>query len=185
MSRISEANVAMSSARPLDEVVRRAQQGEVDAFEIIYRQTAPAIYKLCRRMLGDERDARDRVQDTFVRAWERLTSFRGQSSLETWLHRVAVNTVLEHLRSNKRDSLRLIDGDDDVFGSRAADSPTDTAMDLETALEHLPAGARSVFVLHVEGYSHDEIAQMTGIAAGTARAQLFRARRALAKVLDP
>ena len=185
MSRTTQADLAVPSARPIDEVVRRAQQGDVHAFEFIYRQTAPAIYKLCRRMLGDEREARDRVQDTFVRAWERLTSFRGQSSLETWLHRVAVNTVLEHLRATKRDASRLIDGDDDAFGSRAADSPTDSAMDLEAALEHLPAGARTVFVLHVEGYSHDEIAQMTGIAAGTARAQLFRARRALAKVLDP
>jgi RNA polymerase sigma-70 factor (ECF subfamily) len=185
VSRTSEANVAVPSARPIDEVVRRAQQGEVDAFEIVYRRTAPAIYKLCRRMLGDERDARDRVQDTFVRAWERLTSYRGQSSIETWLHRVAVNIVLEHLRSTKRDASRLIDGDDDSFGSRAGDSPGDATMDLETALERLPAGARSVFVLHIEGYSHDEIAQMTGIAAGTARAQLFRARRALAKVLDP
>jgi RNA polymerase sigma-70 factor (ECF subfamily) len=185
VSRTTEANVAVPAARPLDEVVRRAQQGDVDAFEIIYRRTAPAIYKLCRRMVGDDRDARDRVQDTFVRAWERLTSFRGQSSLETWLHRVAVNTVLEHLRATKRDATRLIEGDDDAFGSRATDAPTDAEMDLETALESLPAGARSVFVLHVEGYSHDEIAQMTGIAAGTARAQLFRARRALAKVLDP
>ena len=93
MSRTSEANVAVPSARPIDEVVRRAQQGDVDAFEVIYRRTAPAIYKLCRRMLGDERDARDRVQDTFVRAWERLTSYRGQSSLETWLHRIKLPTL--------------------------------------------------------------------------------------------
>jgi RNA polymerase sigma-70 factor (ECF subfamily) len=93
--------------------------------------------------------------------------------------------VLAHLRTTKRDAARLIDGDDDVFGSRAADSPDEASMDLETALARLPAGARTVFALYVEGYSHDEIAQMTGIAAGTARAQLWRARRALAKVLDP
>jgi RNA polymerase sigma-70 factor (ECF subfamily) len=184
VSRTSEAGVVITDARPIDEIVRRAQQGDVDAFEIIYRRTAPAIYRLCRRMLGDEPDARDRTQDTFVRAWERLTSYRGQSSVETWLHRVAVNVVLEHLRATKRDASRFIEGDDDSFGSRASDSPTDASMDLETALEHLPHGARAVFVLYVEGYSHDEIAQMTGIAAGTARAQLWRARRALAKVLD-
>ena len=184
MLRTGEANVVMPDARPIDEIVRRAQQGDVDAFEVIYRRSAPAIYKLCRRMLGNEHEARDRVQDTFVRAWERLTSYRGQSSLETWLHRVAVNVVLEHLRSTKRDASRLIDGDEDSFGSRAADSPTDTSMDLEAALEQLPNGARTVFVLYVEGYSHDEIAQMTGMAAGTARAQLWRARRALTKLLD-
>lgn len=185
MSRTSEANVVAHDAHPIDEIVRRAQHGDVDAFEVIYRRSAPAIYTLCRRMLGDERDARDRVQDTFVRAWERLTSFRGQSSLDTWLHRVAVNVVLEHLRATKRDATRLILGDDDTFGSRASDSPGDASMDLETALARLPAGARTVFVLHLEGYSHDEIAQMTGIAAGTARAQLWRARRALTKLLDP
>ena len=185
MSRTSEANVATSDARPIDEVVRRAQQGDVDAFEVIYRRSAPAIFRLCRRMLGDEHEARDLVQDTFVRAWERLLSYRGQSSLDTWLHRVAVNVVLTHLRSTKRDAARLIDGDDELFGARSADAPDDASMDIETALARLPAGARTVFALHVEGYSHDEIAQMTGIAAGTARAQLWRARRALAKVLDP
>ena len=120
-----------------------------------------------------------------MRAWERLTSYRGQSSLDTWLHRVAVNVVLEHLRATKRDAPRLIDGDDDSFGSRAVDSPTDASMDLDAALARLPNGARTVFVLYAEGYSHDEIAQMTGMAAGTARAQLWRARRALTKVLDP
>ena len=185
MSRTSEANVATSDARPIDEVVRRAQQGDVDAFEVIYRRSAPAIFRLCRRMLGDEHEARDLVQDTFVRAWERLLSYRGQSSLDTWLHRVAVNVVLTHLRSTKRDAARLIDADDELFGARSADAPDDASMDIETALARLPAGARTVFALHVEGYSHDEIAQMTGIAAGTARAQLWRARRALAKVLDP
>jgi RNA polymerase sigma-70 factor (ECF subfamily) len=182
--RTSEASVVMPDARPVDEVVGRAQRGDVDAFELIYRRTAPAIYRLCRRMLGDEREARDRVQDTFVRAWERLVSYRGQSSIDTWLHRVAVNVVLEHLRATKRDASRLIGADDDAFGARP-DSPVDASMDLDAALDRLPSGARTVFVLHVEGYSHDEIAQMTGIAAGTARAQLWRARRALAKVLDP
>ena len=96
-----------------------------------------------------------------------------------------VDPVLAQLRATKRDAARLIEGDDEAFGSRAADSPDEASMDLETALARLPAGARTVFALHVEGYSHDEIAQMTGIAAGTARAQLWRARRALAKVLDP
>lgn len=184
MSR-TEANVLVPDAPSIDEIVRRAQQGDVDAFEEIYRRSAPAVFRLCRRMLGDEVEARDRVQDTFVRAWERLTSYRGQSSLDTWLHRVAVNVVLEHLRSTKRDASRLIDGDENVLGSRATDSSADASMDLETALARLPSGARTVFVLHVEGYSHDEIAQMTGIAAGTARAQLWRARRALAKVFAP
>lgn len=169
----------------IDDIVRRAQQGDVDAFEAIYRASAPAIFLLCKRMSGDESTARDLVQDVFVRAWEKLTTFRGQSALSTWLHRLAVNVVLEQMRARKRDLSRLIEGDDDSFGSRASDTPADARMDLDTALATLPGGARTVFLLHMEGYSHDEIAQMTGIAAGTARAQLWRARRALSKVLDP
>jgi RNA polymerase sigma-70 factor (ECF subfamily) len=171
----------------IDATVRRAQQGDVNAFEAVYRAHAPAIHALCRRMVGTERDARDLVQDVFVRAWEKLESFRGQSSLATWLHRLAVNVVLNHLRTSKRDGLRLIDDvDDATFGSRSSPAASvETAIDMDWALAQLPAGARSVFVLHdIQGYSHDEIAQMTGIAAGTARAQLWRARRALTRLLD-
>jgi RNA polymerase sigma-70 factor (ECF subfamily) len=164
--------------------VRRAQQGDVGAFEQLYRAYAATMYALCRRMVGDEREARDLVQDVFVRAWQRLPTFQGHSALGTWLHRLAVNVVLEHLRSAKRESLRFID-DDDALPMPAADRQLDASMDIERALAQLPAGARSVFVLHdIHGYSHDEIAQMTGIAAGTARAQLWRARRALMRLLD-
>ena len=169
----------------LDAVVRRAQAGDVDAFELVYRAHASAIYALCRRMCGDDVEAKELVQDAFVRAWERLRSFRGQSSLGTWLHWLAVNVVLEKWRSAKRDALRMID-DPDGLETRASSTTTDpdTAMDVADATAKLPAGARIVFVLHdIEGYSHDEIATMTGIAAGTSRAQLFRARRALARML--
>ncbi len=170
----------------IDDVVRRAQRGDVEAFESLYRTHATAIYALCRRMTGDEGEARDLVQDVFVRAWERLTSFRGQSSLGTWLHRLGVNVVLERIRSTKRDAARLIEGDDSTFGSHSSAPAIDASIDLDAALVHLPRGARTVFVLHdIEGYSHDEIALMTGIAAGTARAQLWRARRALMRMLDP
>jgi RNA polymerase sigma-70 factor (ECF subfamily) len=169
----------------IDDVVRRAQQGDVGAFESLYRMHSPAIYALCRRMVGDDGEARDLVQDVFVRAWERLTTFHGHSSLATWLHRLGVNVVLEHLRSSKRDAARLIEGDDVTFGSQSSGNRLDAAMDLDAALVQLPGGARTVFVLHdIEGYSHDEISQMTGIAPGTARAQLWRARRALMRLLD-
>jgi RNA polymerase sigma-70 factor (ECF subfamily) len=169
----------------VDDLVRRAQAGEVDAFEAMYRAHATAVLALCRRMVRDDADARDLVQDVFVRAWERLTSFRGQSAFATWLHRLAVNVVLERLRSSRRDAGRHVADDDEaVFGSHSAAGDLETRMDLETALASLPQGARTVFVLHdMEGYSHDEIAQMTGIAAGTARAQLWRARRALMKLM--
>jgi RNA polymerase sigma-70 factor (ECF subfamily) len=166
-----------------DDVVRRAQQGDVSAFENLYRAHSAAVFALCRRMTGDDVQARELVQDVFVRAWERLAGFRGESALSTWLHRLAVNVVLAHLRATSRHPMSELPDD--------APSPTtslaiDDRLDLDSALARLPAGARVVFVLHdLHGYSHDEIAQMTGIAPGTARAQLWRARRALLQALDP
>ncbi len=170
----------------VEDVVRRAQQGDLDAFESLYRAHVTAVFALCRRMMGDEREARDLVQDVFVRAWQRLPTFQGHSALGTWIHRLAVNVVLEQLRSAKRDTLRFIeDGESDALPARSSEGQLDASMDLDHALTRLPAGARSVFVLHdIHGYSHDEIAQMTGIAPGTARAQLWRARRALMRLLD-
>lgn len=167
------------------QVVFRAQAGDVDAFEAVYRAHTSAVHALCLRMSGDRAEARDLVQDVFVRAWERLPSFRGQSSLATWLHRLAVNVVLEKWRSAKRDALRMIDNPDGTaFDAPMAQADLDSAMAIEGAMARLPAGARAVFVLHeIEGYSHEEIAAMTGIATGTSRAQLFRARRALATML--
>lgn len=169
----------------MDDIVRRAQGGDVDAFELVYRTHSPAIHALCLRMCGDAREADELVQDAFVRAWEKLGSFRRQSALATWLHTLAVNVVLARWRSAKRDALRMIDDPEGlVMDSVAADSDVDAGMDLAVALRRLPAGARTVFVLHdIEGYAHDEIATMTGIAAGTSRTQLFRARRALARML--
>lgn len=181
----AEVPTTVSDVSEVDDVVLRAQHGDVEAFESLYRAHAAAILALCRRMVGNDREAVDLVQDVFVRAWERLTTFRGQSSLATWLHRLGVNVVLEQMRSSKRDALRLIEGDDATFGARSPDGQIDARIDIDAALLRLPGGARTVFVLHdIEGYSHDEIAQMTGIAPGTARAQLWRARRTLMRLLD-
>ncbi|MGH7624838.1 MAG: RNA polymerase sigma factor [Gemmatimonadaceae bacterium] len=169
------------------DAVHRAQAGELDAFESVYRTHVSAIYALCRRMIEDDREARDLVQDIFVRAWEKLAQFRGESSLATWLHRLGVNVILEHLRTTHREALRFADElVDDVAGSRASSAAdrVDARLDLHRALARLPAGARTVLVLHdLHGYSHDEIAQMTGIAAGTSRAQLWRARRTLSRMM--
>jgi RNA polymerase sigma-70 factor (ECF subfamily) len=180
-----EAAITPHDAGPVDDVVRRAVHGDVDAFQAIYDASATAVYALCRRMSGDEREARELVQDVFVRAWERLATFRGQSALATWLHRLAVNLVLERLRGSRRDAARLTEGDETTLGGSAGSGQVDTRLDFEAALARLPAGARTVLVLHLEGYSHAEIAGLTGIAAGTARAQLWRARRALTRWLDP
>src|SRR5262249_2139836 len=184
--RTTEVAVTPHDAEPLDDAVRRAQQGDVDAFETIYHASAPAVFALCRRMTGDDGEARERVQGGFVRAAERPGGFRGQSALPTWLHRLAVNRILERLRASRRDANRLIEGDDEMtYPAASGGLAMETRLDFEAALARLPTGARTVLVLHLEGYSHDEIAQLTGIAAGTARAQLWRARRALARWLDP
>lgn len=166
------------------DLVRRAQQGDVAAFEALYRTHAPAVFALCRRMLGDEQQARELLQDVFVRAWERLPSFRGESSLATWLHRLGVNAVLERLRSTKREAARRADAPEGSLG-RSTETDSDTRMDLESALSTLAPGAREVFLLHdVYGYSHDEIASIVGIAPATARVQLWRARRALMRIIE-
>ena len=186
-SGLAARTVTANGVAPSDDVVRRAQQGDVGAFESLYRTYAPTIHALARRMVGDEREAREVVQDIFVRAWERLASFRGESTLGTWLHRLAVNVVLETLRSARRDANRFTDDDvaAEPISGPTSDARLDARMDIDAALARLPAGARTVFVLHdIEGYSHEEIATITGLAPGTARAQLWRARRRLMRLLD-
>ncbi len=172
-------------------LVARAQRGDVDAFEILYRTHAGRVYALCLRLTANGTRARELTQDVFVRAWEALPEFRGESNLTTWLHRIAVNAMLMQQRSDKRRSARVALADDDMDSSDAAlqgaTAPEDvaTAIDLERAVAALPPGVRRAFILHdVEGYSHEEIAQMTGLAAGTLRAQLHRARQLLMRALS-
>jgi RNA polymerase sigma-70 factor (ECF subfamily) len=172
-------------------VVARAQRGDVDAFEILYKTHAGRVYALCLRLTANGTRARELTQDVFVRAWEALPEFRGEANLTTWLHRIAVNAMLMQQRSDKRRAARVALADDDTDDSDAAlqgaTAPEDvaTAIDLERAIASLPPGVRRAFILHdVEGYSHEEIAEMTGLAAGTLRAQLHRARQLLMRALS-
>jgi RNA polymerase sigma-70 factor (ECF subfamily) len=174
--------------------VRAAQAGDSAAFATLYDLHAPRVYALCVGITGNRVEAGERVQDTFVRAWQHLGSFRGECSFATWLHRVATNVVFEHDRAQRRRTLRVaIDADladesrETNGASQAAAHTGDVALslDLEQAIARLPAGARAVFVLHdVSGYAHAEIAQQLGIAEGTSKAHLFRARRLLRQMLD-
>jgi RNA polymerase sigma-70 factor (ECF subfamily) len=172
--------------------VDRARRGEVDAFERLYHLHAGRVYALCLRLAGEPVEARELMQDTFVHAWEALPRFRGASSFTTWLHRIAVNALLERRRRDRRRTARvsLVEDEDDVERAPIAGgfvAPTDvaTAIDLERAIAALPPGVRRAFVLHeVEGYTHEEVAGMTGLATGTLRAQLHRARQLLIRALS-
>lgn len=163
-----------------------AAKGDVRAFERLYRANVPKVHGLVRRMTGG-RDADEVTQDVFVRVWQKLGTFRGDSAFATWLHRLAVNVVIERFRTETTRRQRLYDGEE-IFNTLPA-TPLrsgDLAMDFESALAKLPDGAREIFVLHdVEGYKHHEIATLLEISAGTSKAQLHRARMILRKHLTP
>ncbi len=158
-----------------------AASGDVHAFERLYHGHVARIHSLARRMMGPE-DADEATQDAFVRAWEKLSTFRGESAFGTWLHRLAINVMLaERTRRGRRWHRELAV---EIEGEATTSSP-ELRMDFERAMSHLPAGAREVFVLHdIEGFKHHEIGEMLGIAAGTSKAQLHRARMALRQHLD-
>jgi len=168
------------------EVVRRAQQGDQSAFHELYREHVGRMYALCLRLTGSAAEAEERTQDVFVQAWRKLASFRGESAFSSWLHRLAVNLVLMERRSAGRRWARVAAVEDPGALERGGEGPSPVSgLDLERAVAALPEGARQVFVLHdVEGYRHQEIAELLGIAAGTSKAQLFRARRLLREMLD-
>lgn len=170
----------------MSDLVGLAQAGDPDAFAALYRSHVDRVHALCCRLAGESQAAAELTQDVFVRAWEALPSFRGESALSSWLHRLAVNVFLGHRRSTSRREKRVFADPEPGRLERAPDglSPG-LSLDLEQAIAALPERARLVFVLHdVEGYQHPEIAGMTGIATGTSKAQLFRARRLLREALD-
>jgi RNA polymerase sigma-70 factor (ECF subfamily) len=167
--------------------VALAAGGDRRAFERLYRTNVNRVFALCARMVNDRSLAEELTQDVFVRAWEKLALFRGESAFGTWLHRLAVNVVLNARKSDGRNRSRF-EGDGDVIDELpqgAATSAPGAAIDLEGAIERLPPGARRVFVLHdVEGYKHEEIADLLGITAGGSKAQLHRARHLLREALS-
>ena len=165
-----------------DSDVARAAAGDRGAFERLYRQHLNRVFSLCVRMVSDRERAEELTQDVFVRAWEKLHLFRGESSFSTWLHRLTVNLVLNARKTETRHRSRFEENDEEVGmdalpGIVGMPLPPGDLLDLEEAMKRLPPGARKVFVLHdVEGYKHREIAVMLEIATGTSKRQLHRAR---------
>jgi len=175
---------ADAAAPEVEPVVRAAQAGDLSAFGRIYREHVGRVYALCVRLSADRVFAEQLTQDTFVRAWERIGTYRGDSTFAAWLRRLTVNVVMAERRVAARRSRRVALADDETLALAQLDRSDDTDIDLERAIARLPEGARTVFVLHaIEGYRHDEIAELTGIAEGTSRAHLFRAREILKKEL--
>lgn len=167
------------------EWVERARQGDRTAFEHLYRTYSGRVYGLCLRLTREAATAEDCTQETFISAWRNLGRFEGRSALGTWLHRIAVNVALAR---GRRVHLEVVpppeDGDrtDSVGAVIDDDTPP---IDVEKAIGTLPAGARHVLVLYgIYGYTHEEAADMLGIAVGTCKAQLHRARRLLRERLS-
>ena len=155
---------------------RLAAEGDTRAFERLYRGHAARVHGLARRMVSHE-EADELTQDVFVRAWEKLDTFRGDAAFGTWLHRVAINVMLARQKARKRNRERFEDDDARVDIAPVRPRPTGSKVDLEAALASLPERARRVFVLHdIEGYKHHEIAEMMEITVGTSKSQLHRAR---------
>jgi RNA polymerase sigma-70 factor, ECF subfamily len=166
-------------------LIQKAREGDVAAFEQLYRANVGRVYALCLRLASDANLAEELTQDVFVRAWQKLGSFRGESAFSSWLYPLTVNVALTERRSRVRRTSRVFGTEDPAAFERPVRiAGPELGFDLERALALLPPGARSVFVLHdVEGYRHGEIAQLTGVAAGTSKAQLHRARRLLREAL--
>jgi RNA polymerase sigma-70 factor (ECF subfamily) len=180
LSMVSSTVTAMTSEAAL---IARARGGDSRAFEALYREHVDRVYGLCLRMTGNVGEAEDCTQEAFIKAWEQLGKFRGDSAFGTWMHRIAVNAVLGRFRKSKREQDR-IQVVAETTTSPASIGDSGELRDLSDAIDRLPEGARHVFVLNaVYGYSHEESSSMLGIAVGTTKAQLHRARRLLAQQL--
>lgn len=161
-----------------------AASGDATAFERLYRTHVTRIHSLVRRML-DADQADDVTQDVFIRAWQKLSTFRGESAFGTWLHRLAVNVALARRKAVGIERGRYTFDDTPLADASGRHETPELSLDFEEALARLPEGARQVFVLHdVEGYRHEEIARMLGVVPGTSKSQLHHARMALRRHLD-
>jgi RNA polymerase sigma-70 factor, ECF subfamily len=164
------------------DLVARCQAGDVEAFGMLYRNHAPRIYALASRMAGSPDEGEDLLQEIFMQAFRKLGSFKGEAAIGTWLYRLALNHCLDFVRSKQAKMERVTDTlDAEASFEPAARRDTPIArIDLERAIERLPAGCREAFVLHdVEGFDHKEVADVLGIAEGTSKSQVFKARMKL------
>jgi RNA polymerase sigma-70 factor (ECF subfamily) len=175
------------------EAVRLAQDGDAEAFEYLYKSNCKRVYGICLRMLRDRSDAEDLTQQVFLRVFQKIGTFRGDSCFSTWLHRVTVNAVLMHLRRKKPAELLAedLEGRTSNGESPSEHGPSDTSMygaierlNLMRAIRTLPPGYKQIFLLHdIIGYEHGEIAGLLGCSTGSSKSQLHKARKRLRRLL--
>jgi RNA polymerase sigma-70 factor (ECF subfamily) len=179
---------------PEPELIRLAQQGDAAAFEALYQLHNRRVYSLCLRMVGNTAEAEDLTQEAFLQLFRKISTFRGESAFSTWLHRLAVNVVLMKLRkkSGKETSLEQVTDPDEESGTPRRDFGTlDVRLtgsldrvNLQRAVEQLPPGYKAVFMLHdVQGFEHNEIAEIMGCSIGNSKSQLHKARMRLRDLL--
>lgn len=177
------------------DAIRLAQQGNAEAFEFIYRMHSRRVYALCLRMVSNTAEAEDLAQEAFLQLFRKIHTFRGESAFSTWLHRLAVNVVLMRLRKKSlpETSLEEVTEPDEETGGPRRDvglpDPTLVGsidrVNLQRAIDELPPGYKQVFVLHdVQGYEHNEIAEMMGCSIGNSKSQLHKARTRLRELLQ-
>lgn len=191
---MTSSNLAATAARSADvpesDLIARCRRGDVDAFEEVYRRHAGRLFGLACRMLGSASDAEDLLQEIFLLAYRKLDGFKGESTLGTWLYRLGTNACLDYLRSRSsrmRRSTDSFDADDGpAMPATGVGGPALSVdrMDLERAIGKLPEGCRAAFLLHdVEGFEHQEVAAILGIAEGTSKSQVHKARMRLRGML--
>ncbi|MCP3674804.1 MAG: RNA polymerase sigma factor [Gammaproteobacteria bacterium] len=174
-------SISLTNNDQIDEVmlITRVKQNDLQAFEQLYRIHSGRVFALCLRLSANRALAEELSQEAFVRAWQKIRMFRGESSFSSWLYRLTTNVVLSSLRKKQIVQVNI---DDVPEQSSLTEKQLDTGeiLDMEQAIMKLPDGARKMFVLHdIEGYQHNEIAEMTGLAIGTSKTQLHRARKLL------
>jgi RNA polymerase sigma-70 factor (ECF subfamily) len=192
-----DATTSRQSTKPVTEAeaIRLAQAGDAAAFEFLYHIHGRRVYALCLRMMNNPADAEDLMQEAFLQLFRKIGTFRGESAFSTWLHRMTVNVVLMRLRKKSLPVSSLeetTDPDDETSGPRkdigAPDLRLSGAVDrvnLERSVEKLPPGYRTVFLLHdVQGYEHNEIADIMGCSVGNSKSQLHKARTRLRELLQ-
>src|SRR5690606_9995627 len=167
------------------ELIQQARQGDAEALDALYRRHSARVYTVVRRLTGDDAQAEDAAQETWLRAIRSLPAFRAEARFSTWIHRIAINCALYGRRTRGRIRDREVDLPDTLTAMENGGRPL-LRMSLQEAIDDLPSGMRRVLVLHdIEGFTHEEIGTLLGITAGTSKSQLYKARAKVREQLRP